>query len=45
MNYIDLIRSFWRSHEEHSFGVTEIALYFHLVEICNICNWEESVQA
>lgn len=40
MNYIELIRGFWRSHERHSFNTTDIALYFHLVEICNICTWE-----
>lgn len=40
MNYIDLIRNFWRCHEEHSFSVTEIALYFHLIEVCNLCSWK-----
>lgn len=40
MNYIELIRGFWRSHEEHSFTPTEIAVYFYLVEICNICQWK-----
>lgn len=40
MNYIDLIRNFWRSHEVHSFSVTEIALYFHLIEVCNLCSWK-----
>lgn len=40
MNYIELIRNFWRCNEIHSFSVTEIALYFHLLEICNICSWE-----
>lgn len=40
MNYIDQIRGFWRTHEEHSFSTTEIALYFHLVEICNVCQWK-----
>lgn len=39
MNYIDLIRNFWRSQEVHSFGTIEIALYFHLVEVSNRCNW------
>lgn len=39
MNYLDLIISFWRSNEVHSFSTTEIALYFHLLEICNRCNW------
>lgn len=40
MNYIEQIKGFWRSHEEHSFSSTEIALYFHLLEICNICRWK-----
>lgn len=40
MNYIEQIRSFWRSHEEHSFTTTEVALYFRLLEICNICQWK-----
>lgn len=40
MNYIGQIRGFWRSHEKNSFSVTEIALYYHLVEVCNICQWE-----
>lgn len=40
MNYLDQIRGFWRSHEEHSFSSTEIALYFHLLEVCNICQWK-----
>jgi predicted transcriptional regulator len=38
MNYIELIRDFWRAHEEHSFGTTEVAVYFYLVEVCNICH-------
>lgn len=40
LNYIGLIRAFWRLHEEHSFTTTEIALYFHLLEVCNICQWK-----
>lgn len=40
MNYIEQIRGFWRSHEEHSFNTTEVALYFYLLEVCNICNWK-----
>jgi predicted transcriptional regulator len=39
MNYIELINFFWRKHEEHLFGPTEIALYFHLLDISNKCNW------
>jgi hypothetical protein len=40
MNYVALIRSFWRAHEEHSFGTTEVAVYFYLLEVCNICHWK-----
>lgn len=40
MNYIELIRTFWRLHEEHSFSTAEIALYFYLVEVSNICRWK-----
>jgi predicted transcriptional regulator len=40
MNYIEQIRGFWRSHEEHSFTPTEVAVYFRLLEICNICQWK-----
>ena len=40
MNYLKQIRGFWRSHEEHLFTCTEVALYFHLVEVCNICGWK-----
>ena len=40
MNYIELVRAFWRSQEEHSFSPTEVALYFYLLEVCNICRWK-----
>lgn len=40
MNYIELIREFWRSHEEQSFTCTDIALYFYLLEVCNVCRWK-----
>lgn len=40
MNYIAQIRYFWQLHEEHTFTPAEIALYFHLLEICNICRWK-----
>lgn len=42
MNYIELINKFWQIHEEHSFGPTEIALFFHLLDINNRCSWKES---
>lgn len=40
MNYIEQVRGFWRAHEEHSFSTTEVAVYFYLVEVCNICHWK-----
>ncbi len=44
MNYITQIQGFWRAHEEHSFNTTEIALYFHLLRICNTCHWKNPFQ-
>lgn len=44
MNYIELIRNFWTSHNAHSFSTTEIALYFYLVEIFNICQWTNQIK-
>lgn len=40
MNYIELINKFWKSHDENCFSTTEIALYFHLLDICNSCQWK-----
>ncbi|MDR0661751.1 MAG: hypothetical protein LBG19_13415 [Prevotellaceae bacterium] len=40
MNYIERVRGFWRSREEHSFSTTEVALYFYLLEVCNSCLWK-----
>jgi hypothetical protein len=40
MNYIEQIRGFWWAHEEHSFNTTEVAVYFYLLEVCNICHWK-----
>lgn len=40
MNYIEQIRGFWRSHEENLFTTTEVAVYFYLLEVCNICQWK-----
>lgn len=42
MNPLQLINKFWQLHEEHSFNVTEIALFFHLWKINNQCFWKES---
>jgi hypothetical protein len=40
VNYLRQIIGFWSSHEEHLFNTTEVALYFYLVEVCNICHWK-----
>ena len=41
MNYIELINRFWLAHEENCFSTCEIALYFYLLKVNNICNWVE----
>jgi hypothetical protein len=42
MNYIELIKKFWVTHELESFSTNAIALYFHLLEINNITLWKYS---
>lgn len=44
MNYIELIRSFWTSHNQHSFNTTEIALYFYMIEVFNLCHWKDQIK-
>ena len=44
INQLKQINGFWRSHEINSFSVTEIALYFHLLKICNICGNESTIK-
>ncbi len=39
MNYIEQIKGFWIAQEAHQLGTSEIALYFHLLEICNKTGW------
>lgn len=39
MNYIELINRFWVVHEENCFSPCEIAIYFYLLKVNNICNW------
>lgn len=39
MNYIKLINNFWNVSEINSFGRTEIALYFYLLRVNNLCQW------
>ena len=41
MSYIELINRFWLAHEENCFSTCEIALYFYLLKVNNICNWVE----
>lgn len=40
MNYLLQKNGFWRSHEEHSFSTTEVALYFYLLEVCDKCGYK-----
>ena len=42
MNYIKLINNFWIMNEVYSFRPTEIALYFYLLKVNNLCSWRES---
>jgi hypothetical protein len=44
LNQLMQPNGFWRSHEINSFSVTEIALYFHLLRICNICGNENTIK-
>lgn len=44
MNYIGLIKKFWTSHNANSFNTTEIALYFYIVEVFNICQWTNQIK-
>lgn len=44
MNYIELIKKFWTSHNANSFSTTEIALYFYLLEVFNICQWKNQIK-
>jgi hypothetical protein len=40
MNYISLINQFWSLNREFCFNPSEIALYFHLVNVSNSLNWK-----
>ena len=42
MNYIEQIKGFWIAQEVNQLGTSEIALYFHLLEICNKTGWTGS---
>ena len=42
MNYIELIRNFWKVFRQNEFGSLEIGLYFHLIEFANSLNWPKS---
>lgn len=39
MTYIDLINRFWKIHRIECFSTSEIALYFHLLDECNLRGW------
>lgn len=40
LNYLKLIRGFWRIHERCDLSTTESTLYFYLLETCNVCSWK-----
>jgi hypothetical protein len=40
MNYISLINRFWTLNQEHCFNASEIALYFHLLDVSNSLAWK-----
>lgn len=40
MNYIGLINQFWSLNKEHAFNTSEIALYFHLLDVSNSLSWK-----
>jgi len=42
MNYIGLIKKFWFLQNYHSLSVTDIALYFYLLEVNNVCLWSNT---
>ncbi len=39
MNYIEQIKGFWITQEINQLGTSEIAMYFHLLEIWNRTGW------
>ena len=41
MNYINAINNFWSMNEVYSFSPTEIALYFYLLRVNNLCSWKQ----
>lgn len=40
INYIEQINGFWKESIIHSFQSKEIALYFYLLHVNNLCNWK-----
>ncbi|WP_400190709.1 hypothetical protein [Hymenobacter sp. B81] len=44
MDYIKLSNRFWKLHKEAAFSTAEIALYFHLLSICNELTWKNPFQ-
>ncbi|WP_298118076.1 hypothetical protein [Flavobacterium sp.] len=39
MNYIELIKAFWRSHDVETYPTNVIALFFYLAEVNNKTSW------
>ena len=42
MNYISQIKEFWVRQNQYSLNVTDIALYFYLLELNNLCAWADT---
>lgn len=40
MNYIDLIKQIWHLNKEYCFKPSELALYFHLLDVSNSLGWK-----
>jgi len=40
MNYIDMVNQIWFLNKEHCFKPSELALYFHLLDVSNSLGWK-----
>ncbi|MBF0649162.1 hypothetical protein IR083_10050 [Dysgonomonas sp. GY75] len=43
MNYLTLINIFWQMHAVNKFSKNEIALYFYLLHVFNVSNWNNTI--
>lgn len=42
INYIEQIKRFWIAQEANQLGTNEVAMYFYLLEICNMLHWTDT---